>query len=175
MNNPDRNEVNELITRALRGELTEAEHAELERRMQLDPALRETYELEAGLNHVLERLPNVPISSNFTSLVVQAVQKEQLSAQITLAPKSPWLQFRLLRLATGLAVVAVAGVLSIHQYRKAEQEKMVRNVASFTEVAAAMSPEQKPGMVFQDFDAIERLTIPSEAELDLELFAALQK
>ena len=85
------------------------------------------------------------------------------------------MQFRLLRLATGLAVVAVAGVLSIHQYRKAEQEEMVRNVASFTEVAAAMSPEQKPGMVFQDFDAIERLTIPSEAELDLELFAALQK
>lgn len=175
MNNPDRNDVDELITRALHGELTEAERAELERRMQINPTLRETYELEAGLDHVLERLPNVPISSNFTSLVLQSVQKEQRNAQRHSDAEEPWLRFRFVRLATGLAVVTVAGVLSIHQYRKAEQQEMVRSVASFTEMAAAMSPEQKPGMVFEDFAAIERLTVPTEADLDLELLFALQK
>lgn len=173
MKNPDGNEVNELITKALRGELTQAERAELDRRMELNPGLREAYGKEVGLEHLLERLPNSPVPSNFTSLVLRAVRKED-RVQPT-AQKFPWVRFRIARLATGLAVVTVAGILSIHQYQKAEEQEMVRSVASFTEVAAAMSPEQRPGLVFQDFEAIERLTVPTEADLDLELLVALQK
>jgi anti-sigma factor RsiW len=172
MNNPDRNDVNELITRALRGQLTDVERAELDRRLQVDHTLRETYDAEAGLEHLLDRVPNIPVSSNFTSLVLQVVRQEQRHRA---GSATPWRRFRFARLATGLAVVAVAGVLSIQQYRKAERQEMVRSVASFTDMAAVMSPEQKPGLVFQDFEAIQRLTVPSESDLDLELLVALQK
>lgn len=171
MNNPGTNE-NDLITRALRGQLSEAERRELDRRLQLDPALREAFELEQGLDHLLDHLPDAPLSSNFTSLVLQSVQSP---ANRRSATKTPWLRFRFARLATGLAVVTIAGVLSVHQYRKAEQEEMVRSVATFTEVASTMSPEQKPALVYKDFDAIERLAVPADAELDLELLVALQK
>ena len=57
MKNPDGNEVNELITKALRGELTQAERAELDRRMELNPGLREAYGKEVGLEHLLEQQP----------------------------------------------------------------------------------------------------------------------
>ena len=52
---------------------------------------------------------------------------------------------------------------------------MARSVGSFTQVASALSPEQKPGLAFEDFEAIQRYSLPSESELDLELLAALQK
>jgi anti-sigma factor RsiW len=175
MNNPDRTDINDLITRALRNELTAAERAELDRQLQLDASLRERYDLEAALDRFLDHLPDAPLASNFTSRVLQAVELDKRQSARPERAKTPWFRLRLARLATGLAVVTAAGVLTIHQYRKAEQQEMARSVASFTDVAAAMSPEQRPGLVFQDFDAIERLTVPTEADLDLELLVALQK
>jgi hypothetical protein len=66
-------------------------------------------------------------------------------------------------------------VLSVNHYRNNEQQEMVRNVNSFTQIASAMSPEEKPTLVFRDFDAISNLAVPADSELDLELLVALQK
>jgi len=174
MNNPSDNEIQELLTRALRGELSPAELREFERRIESDPALRDAYEQERALEHVLERLPNVPVSTNFTSLVMQSIRAE--GRQTTLVTTSkPWFRFRLARVATGLAVVTVAGVLSIQQYRKAEQQEMARSVASFGEVASALNQPDSPHLVFRDFETIQRYPMPAESELDLELLVALQK
>lgn len=182
MNNPGANDT-DLLARALRGQLTEAERREFERRLSADHALRENFEEEQSLEQLLDRLPNVPVASNFTALVLQSVRadalregrKEGALAEASSRPKWPWLRFRVARLASGLAVVTIVGVLTVNHYRNVEKEEMVQSVASFTEVASAMSPEQKPGLVFRDFEAIERLGGPAESELDLELLAALQK
>jgi len=171
MKEPGANDY-ELITRALQGKLTDSERRELERRLESDPTLREAYELEQSVDHLLERLPNVVVSSNFTSLVVQAVHAEQ--RQKTRA-KIPWLPFRFARLASGLAVVTVAGVLSVQHFRRSEQQEIARSIASFSQVASAMSPKEKPALVFRDFEAIQRLAAPADSELDLELLVALQK
>ena len=172
MSEPNGNEMNELLTRALRGELSASEKREFDRRLESEPALREAWLLEQNLERALGRLPNIPVSSNFTSLVLQSVRSEQSSSP---ASRAGWFRVRFPRLATGLAVVALTGFLTLHQYRRAQDQEMARSVGSFTQVASALSPEQRPGLAFQDFEAIQRYSLPSESELDLELLAALQK
>src|SRR5688500_774591 len=166
MNKPSDNEINELITRALRGQLSAAEQRELERRLESEPALREEYEQERALEQILERLPNVPVSTNFTARVMQSVRAGE--RQRTPA-RMPWFRFRFARLATGLAVVTVAGVLTLQQYRQAQRQEMVRSVASFGEVASALNQADAPHLVFRDFETIQRYPMPAESELDLEL------
>jgi anti-sigma factor RsiW len=171
MNKPSDNEINNLITRALRGQLSAAEQRDLDRRLESDAALRDAFEQERALDHILERLPNVPVSTNFTSLVLQSVRTEQRERP---SIKNPWFRFRFARLATGLAVVTIAGVLSVQQYRKAEQQEMVRSVASFSGVASAIGQPDSPQLVLRDFETIQRFPVPA-SELDLELLVALQK
>ena len=172
MSEPNGNETNDLLARALRGELSASEKHEFERRLQAEPALREAWLLEQSLDRALGHLPNIPIPTNFTSLVLQSVRSEQASSE---SRRTSWLRLRFPRLAAGLAVIGLAGLLTLDQYRKTQHEEMAQSVGSFTEVASALSPEQKPGLAFQDFDAIQRYSLPSESELDLELLAALQK
>ncbi len=172
MSEPTGNEMNDLLARALRGELSGSEKREFERRVEAEPGLREAWLLEQSLDRALGDLPNVPVPTNFTSLVLQSVQTEQPSSE---SRATGWLRLRFSRLAAGLAVVALAGFLTVHQYRRTQNEEMARSVGSFTQVASALSPEQKPGLAFQDFEAIQRYSLPSESELDLELLAALQK
>jgi anti-sigma factor RsiW len=172
-NLPD-NEMNDVIRKALRGELTEREKRDFDERLTLEAALREEFEQEQSLEQLLGRLPNVPVSTNFTSLVLQSARGE--AKQRARAQKSRWrLPFPYARLAAGVAAVALAGFLSIRQHQKSEQREMVRSVTSFSEVASAIGSEESPNLVFQDFDAIQRYSIPADAELDLELLVALQK
>ena len=42
------------------------------------PESRAEWEVEAGLTEALDRLPNVPVSSNFTSLVMRQIEREGL-------------------------------------------------------------------------------------------------
>src|SRR5687767_717743 len=106
MSEPNGNEMNELFTRALRGELSASEKREFDRRLESEPALREAWLLEQSLERALGRLPNIPVSSNFTSLVLQSVRSEQSSSP---ASRAGWFRVRFPRLATGLAVVALTG------------------------------------------------------------------
>ena len=178
MNNPPTNEMNDLITRALRGQLSESETRAFERRLETDQALREAYTLEQALDQALEHLPNIPVSTNFTSLVLQSVQSDGPAR--SLPEKIGWsrwsrLRFRFSSLATGLAVVTLVGIFSIRQEQKSDQQEMVRSVTSFTEVASALNSDEVPNHVFQDFEAIQRLSVPADSEVDLELLVALQK
>ena len=174
MNDLPDNEMNDLIKRALRGELTEAEKSQLDQRLAADSVFRAEFEEEQSLNQALDRLPNIPVSTNFTNLVLKSVRSETRPAHQE--EKSLW-RFPLpyLRLAAGLAVVAVGGLFSVNEYRKSQQQEMVRSVASFTGVASAIGSDEAPNLVFQDFDAIKRYSIPADSELDLELLVALQK
>jgi hypothetical protein len=87
-----------------------------------------------------------------------------------------WFRFRFARVAVGLAAVVAAGFFGLLQYREAEREQIARSVSAFTEVASAIGSEQTPPVaMFQDFEAIQKLSIPQETELDLELLFALQK
>lgn len=175
MNNLPDNEMNDLITRALQGKLTRDEKREFDQRLTVDATLREAFEQEQSLEQLLDRLPNVPVSTNFTSLVLQSVREQSGESGGAKKRWTRFLPFSLTRLAAGLGAVALAGFLSVHQYRKSERQEMVRSVTSFSGVASAIASEESPDLVFQDFDAIQRYSVPAESELDLELLVALQK
>src|SRR5580692_12925488 len=60
-----------------RRKLTDHEAAELQKHLAAHPELREEWEADTGLNSLLEKLPEAPaVSSNFTALVMQAVERE---------------------------------------------------------------------------------------------------
>ena len=174
MNDLPDNEMNDLIKRAVRGELTEAEKRQFDQRLAVDSAFRDEFELERSLDHALEGLPNIPVATNFTHLVMESVRSQ--SQRPVRPPKRLWrFPVASVRLAAGLAVIATVGVFSVNEYRKSQQQEMVRSVASFTGVASAIGSEESPNLVFQDFDAIKRYSVPADSELDLELLVALQK
>jgi anti-sigma factor RsiW len=174
MNNPQTNDLEDLISRALRGKLTKEEQTQFEQRLQADASLRQRFKEEQRLERLLECVPKFPVPTNFTSLVLQAVRREQRQPAKT--PGRGWFRFTYARVTTGLAVVLAAGLLVLQQYRQAERNQMARSVSAFTEVASVISSEKTPPTaVFQDFEAIQQLSLPADAELDLELLVALQR
>lgn len=169
------NDPGELIAKALKGELSGAEQRQFEQQLRDDPALRAAVEEEQRLNHLIGRLPNVPISTNFTSLVLRAVrQAERKPAHHE--GRFGWPRWGFARVAAGLAAALLVGVIGVQQYRQSQQSQVAQSVSAFTEVASVIGSEgTPPPEVFQDFEAIQRLSIPHEPELDLELLFALQK
>jgi len=173
MNRPDKGD---LIAKALRDSLSEAEKNEWERLLQDDPALRDTFAEEHALDRVLERLPDVPISSNFTALTLQAAMREPRLA------KRLW-PFRLsiLRTTFGQAVAAFVGVCAIGlavgvRYHNSQRADMALNVSSFTKVASVIGSDKvRPEELFQNFEAIRALPTVADSDVDMELLIALQK
>jgi len=182
MKDPDKPQPSqEKIARALRKELNPAEEAAFRAELKANARLQAEFDEERRLEAVLGCLPDVPVSSNFTSLVLQAAEREEAKAS---APSSLgsagswWCWFRQpsFRLATGLAASLALGLLLVRQRNLAERAEMAQTVGAFTEVATAMgSREAGVVLAFQDFDAIEKLALPAEAELDMDLLVALQK
>jgi hypothetical protein len=167
-----------LLNKAVRKSLSEPEEKRWEEMLAGDAALREEFAEELALERALEALPNAPISSNFTSLVVQAALRaerdpERASTRAAWRIQWPWLRF-----VPAVAVFLLVGSGGLLGYRNhlAKREEMALNVRSFTEVASVVAAsEQSPADVFQNFEAIQRLSLPADGDLDMELLVALQK
>ena len=151
-----------------RRKLTPAEEAELSTWLQSHPELRAQWEAEMGLTEALRRMPDAPLSSNFTSQVLAAVEREGRpvtgAAQSKLWEWRVWLGWLPRKLAFG-AVILIAGVMSYHHFQDAHRAELVRSVKTLSEVAAM--PD-----ILQDFDAIQRLAAAPQA--DEELLKLLQ-
>ena len=136
----------------------------------------EEQEADRRLNELLRRLPEAPVSSNFTALVLR--QAEQVTRARKQHPRrARWESFEDVlrspgwtsRLATGAAVVALILLCSI-QFRAAAREEMARSVVAVSDVAAGPSWE-----VLVNFEAIQRLPeVPEARAVDVELLAALR-
>jgi ferric-dicitrate binding protein FerR (iron transport regulator) len=158
--------------------LTEEERAALDGWLAVRPGERAVWETETALNRALGSLPNRPVSSNFTALVMQAVEREARASQTTpSAPESFWSRllavFRLPAIRLAWAVLLVCGIgLGFYTHQTnvhrdvAEGLKAVANVASV--------PSLSDPSVFEDFDAIRRLG-QSSASDDEELYMVLNK
>lgn len=165
---------NDLIQKALRGSLNEAEKQAFHAKLARDPALRDIFETEKALEAALQLLPNAPVATNFTTRVLEearAADRETLST-----PPFGWFQFRFARVAAGLAIVTLSAFLGLRQYRDAQRTAIAESVIAFSGVADVIASQKSPpAAVFQDFDAIQRLSLPREPEMDMELLFALQK
>src|SRR5262245_1555022 len=122
MNDPEANHQEELISRALRGKLSKEEKERFQQRLTQDTALRQRFKEEKALDMLLERAPGLPVPTNFTSLVLQAVRKEHRQGKK--GTVAGWFRFRFARVAIGLAVVVAAGFFGLLQYREAEREQI---------------------------------------------------
>jgi hypothetical protein len=166
MNDSDYNLLRETGWR--RG-LTPAEQDQARDYLAAHPETVEDWELEAGLNRVLEELPEAAVPSNFTAHVLQAVARETIAP--ARARKSWWMVWRSFgwapRMAMAVMILGVCG-LSYHEYQVKSRALMAQDVAQFSKVVLAANPE-----LMEDFDSIRRLS-ETQPKADPELLALMQ-
>jgi hypothetical protein len=173
-------EQNELWERSLRDQLTPGEQAKLEAWLALRPDLSAQWEEEKALCQLMRQLPDAPISSNFTSQVLQAVALEERAAQHERA-EAPvtggfmvWLRHHLVQLTASTAVVALATVLALQQVPTTNTVTPADSRQEIADQIKVLAEAPVPSVdVLKDYEAIRRLSQVS-AEPDLELLAALQ-
>ncbi len=169
MKDPAENQFQEL---SWRQQLTDAERAELQKFLAAHPEAKAELEAELGLNNLLEKLPEAPpVASNFTALVMQAVEREN-AAQNRGRSGVGW---RWLSLQTWLAKAAAACVVvgvscfAIYQHQLGERRTMAQNVAAFAEAYSATGT-----VPAEDFDSIRRLGGEEPAKPDTDLLALMK-
>lgn len=155
-NEPFQDRLRELIWRR---KLTEVERAELHG----PPQIQADLELESRLTEGLARLPDAAVPSNFTTLVLQAVERAETHPR----PGFWHWSWRVLvpRLAVGVAVVGLAG-LAYQRHEFNQRARLAKNVALMAEAQPLPSLE-----ALKNFNAIQRMSQPPADE---KLLALLQ-
>jgi hypothetical protein len=159
--------IREILWRQKR---TSSEQAELDAWLRNTniPNLTSEAQVEVRLTESLAALPDVPVSSNFTARVLQAVKAGQAAKDKRAHRLIQWFPFRMRWLVRATAVVLLGtGFLGYQHVQAARQREFARSVGTVADVATVPSPE-----ILQDFQAI-RIMTPSPSP-DEQLLAALQ-
>jgi anti-sigma factor RsiW len=154
---------------ARRRELTAAEHARLHQWLGLHPQAQAAWDEERRLDQLLRRLPDVPVSANFTARVLAAVQREGNAGRVPWRDLAWWWRLRLWpRLAAAAVVLAAVVSLSVWQVRERQRAQVAASVRALSGVATVPTVE-----MLADFDAIVRLSqLPANS--DAGVLTALQ-
>lgn len=120
--------------------------------------------IQNEMSRLLARLPDVPVASNFTARVMQAVDLEEARSRRN-GWNFTWRAF-LPRAAAAMLALSITGLTVQHYRLDAHRSTMAKNVAL---VAATPMPNVE---TLKDFDAIQRMSRPTRA--DDELLALLQ-
>ena len=157
----------ELIRLGMHRELTPEEESRLEGWLAAHPEARAPWEGERALSRALRSLPDMPVSSNFTAGVLQAVELEEAREGRRARSKSR-LHLLLPRWRWGVAAALLVslGVYELRTVRRAQFDNQLRIVSS--DLAKLPGPE-----ILEDFDAIARLQEVSVTS-DEELLAAFK-
>jgi ferric-dicitrate binding protein FerR (iron transport regulator) len=165
MQNDDYEEIKEA---GWRRPLNKDEAAALQKFLAAHPETRQAWGEEAALNRLLERLPAPPVSSNFTSRLLLAVQAAPVRStwRDWFAP-ALWLpEGRAWRVAMCSMMVGM-GLFSFHEYQTIHRVRMARDLAGVSRVAALPPMEW-----LKDFDTINGMSQVKVADDDL--LAALE-
>lgn len=150
----------DLIRLSMKPELSPDDQARLEIYLAAHPELRVLWEQERALGRALQSLPDVPVSSNFTARVLQAVDLEETRAERATRPETSWARLWLPRIGWSTAALALT-LMAAHQYRTTvERNRLAQDVAFVTEDISKLPPE-----VLRDFRLIESLHQASDAQL----------
>lgn len=160
-------ERNQLREKNWRRKLTPDETAELQAWLDTQPEARADWEAEARLTEAMSRLPEVPVPSNFTARVLQAVERESAAEKRTRPPARKWSLRSLLPRAAAVAVILGTGLFTYHEYtmtQRNERVQLAQGVKIVSEVPSLPGPE-----ILQDFDTIRQLPSgrPSGPDQDL--------
>jgi hypothetical protein len=157
----------ELVRLSFRRELTPEEESRLESYFDANPQARAQWEEERALSRAVGVLPDVPISSNFTSQVLQAIELDEV-ARARRGVRPRWFKSLFPRF-TWAAVAALLAFFGAHEWRALRQEKMAKDVWFITKDLNRV-PELE---ALQDFEVINGLR-STPAASDDELLIALQ-
>jgi|ERR1041385_4172565 anti-sigma factor RsiW len=156
---------NELRERSWRQELNDSEESTLREWLAKHPEAQADWEAEIALNDVLRRLPDAPLSNNFTSRVVQAVRLEQ-ATELRRKRRAQLIWLRRLAWKLGLAGIVGAAVFfcyeQVHSTRlRAQVGQSVVKVSAVTSLPSAE--------ILENFEAIRLSASPAADEKLLSL------
>ena len=158
-------EYEKLREMARQRRLSEKERLRLVACLALQPDAQRDWESEIELDQALRNLPDVPLSSNFTAQVLNAVAREQRAA-LSWWKLPAWLcgSYPRWRCAMTWGGVALCTAFVAYEYNLvSNRAELAQSVAKVSSVAAMPSIE-----VLQDFEAINRLSqVLPGADLDL--------
>jgi len=124
-------------------------------------------EAEARLTDALAQMPDVPVPSNFTARVLDAIElEEKRSALAVRAGRWNW-RALLPRVAVAAAVVMVCGLEYRHHQVSVQRVEMAKSLLVATSAAGVPSMD-----ALENLDAIQRMSQPARA--DTELLADMQ-
>lgn len=144
-----------LLEASWRGKLSPDDQARLRAWLAAHPEFEGEWRAEAALNDILHRLPEAPMSSNFTSRVMQAVAAEDARR----ARESSWGRWwegfgRLFVPKLGWALVLVClGGVALQQYRQFNRGHIARDLALIPMSTTMPAPE-----ILQDFESIQEFS-----------------
>ncbi|SRR5882724_8006778 len=157
--------LNQLRERSWRRELNTDEEAALRGWLAKHPEAQADWESEVALNEALRRLPDAPLSSNFTARVLQAVQLDQ-AAESRRSRRVRFVLWRRLVWRFGLAgVIGAAGFFAVEHFRLAHLRAQVRQ--SIVAVSAVSSLPNAD--ILENFEAIRLSAAPAADEKLLSL------
>jgi anti-sigma factor RsiW len=167
MNDP---RYQKLCETSWRRKLSAAEEAELRAWLAAHPEAEGDWAIEAGLNEALNRLPETPVSSNFTARVLQAVERELTAKPRRAESKWSWLWRPFLPRVALASMAFCVGLAVHHGMAVANRTRLAESVVAVSNVASLPSPE-----ALQNFEVIRRLTPtpPPDPEL-LAVLASLE-
>jgi anti-sigma factor RsiW len=163
INDPTYSRLREL---SWRRKLTAAEEAELRAWLAAHPDAQTEWEDENALTAALGQVPEVPVASNFTARVLQAVERDATVRR----PRPAWRLWpaRWLPGAAFAGSLVGAGLVCYLVIQNGERKKLADSVAAVAEVSSLPSPD-----ILEDFDAI-RVSDPTPTP-DEPLLLALTK
>jgi anti-sigma factor RsiW len=149
-----------------RRKLTANEEAELRAWLAAHPDARADWEAEEKLTETLRALPEVPVATNFTARVLQAIQAETAGAR---PPETSWrwLWRSFLPKAGVAAAIVSISLFTFTAAKRGSLAEKVQSVAAVSEVTSLPDPE-----VLQDFEVIRQLSATPRP--DMELLVLLQ-
>jgi hypothetical protein len=142
--------------------LSVEEKAELRRYVANDPQMQRDWEEDVALTKQLNRLPNAPVSSNFTALVMQAVAREQTQAERKRTRRGAFWRYGWLPKFVAAAAMLCLGTFSFHEYQVAARAKLANEMKEFAETAPIPQVDW-----LKDFDTIEHMSEVQVADNDL--------
>ncbi|HEY0550762.1 MAG TPA: hypothetical protein VGF13_14245 [Verrucomicrobiae bacterium] len=151
----------EFIRLSMKPVLSPDDEARLEAFLAAHPEARTTWEEERALGRALQALPDVPVSSNFTARVMEALDLEEARE----ARKKPsWFPRGWPRLGWA-TVTALVAVLGVQEWRSIKQAQLMKDVT----LVSSNIPQLPTAEVLRDFDAIQQLPSVSDDELLIAL------
>jgi anti-sigma factor RsiW len=162
-----------LMEAAWRRDLTPEESKQLRQLLADNRAAAELLAGDLSLGKTLRQLPPVPVSSNFTSLVLQELARQE-KASNRRPGKLFWADWRrwLPRLAIGGAVCSVIAMGTWHYHITSERTRLADSVQRVTTMAFAAAPKGALDVqVLENFEVIRRL---GNVSADEELLAVVK-